>query len=161
MKQSHKIGIVFGITSGIITTTGLMVGLSAGTHSRLAVIGGILTIAIADSMSDALGIHLSEESNKKISHREVWEATILTFLTKLIFSSSFIIPILLFSLGTAIIINIAVGLTILSILSYSIAKHKNESPLAAILEHLATAIVVIIATHYLGELIYKYFNTAI
>ena len=62
MKHSVKTGFTFGLTSGIITTLGLMVGLHSGTHSPRAVIGGILTIAIADAFSDALGIHLSEES---------------------------------------------------------------------------------------------------
>ena len=54
MKQSLKTGFSFGLTSGVITTLGLMVGLNAGTHSRLAVIGGIVTIAVADALSDAL-----------------------------------------------------------------------------------------------------------
>lgn len=40
-----------------------MIGLMAGTHSKLAVLGGILTIAIADAMSDALGIHISQEGS--------------------------------------------------------------------------------------------------
>jgi len=31
-----------------------MVGLAEGTHLKIAVIGGILTIAIADAFSDAL-----------------------------------------------------------------------------------------------------------
>ncbi|HID20408.1 MAG TPA: hypothetical protein EYP28_05685, partial [Methanophagales archaeon] len=62
MKHSLKIGFSFGLTSAIITTLGLMVGLHSGTHSKLVVIGGVLTIAIADAFSDALGIHISEES---------------------------------------------------------------------------------------------------
>ncbi len=65
MKLSYIKGISFGLTSGIITTLGMIVGLHAGTHSRLAVIGGVLTIAIADAFSDALGIHISEESQNK------------------------------------------------------------------------------------------------
>ena len=52
MKRSLKSGFGFGITSGIVTTLGLIVGLSSGTHSELAVIGGILSIAIADGLSD-------------------------------------------------------------------------------------------------------------
>lgn len=40
-------GVHFGLTSGVITTLGLMVGLHSGTHSLRAVAGGILTIAIA------------------------------------------------------------------------------------------------------------------
>lgn len=66
MKNSLKIGICFGITSGIITTLGLMMGLESGTNSRLVVLGGIFTIAIADAFSDALGIHISEESQKVV-----------------------------------------------------------------------------------------------
>ena len=63
MKKSLKTGISFGLTSGTITTLGLMIGLNSGTNSRGIVIGGILTIAIADSFSDALGIHISEEAD--------------------------------------------------------------------------------------------------
>jgi hypothetical protein len=45
MKLSFKTGLSFGLTSGVITTLGLMVGLHSGTHSRTVVIGGIVTIA--------------------------------------------------------------------------------------------------------------------
>ncbi|PIU42967.1 MAG: hypothetical protein COS98_00120, partial [Parcubacteria group bacterium CG07_land_8_20_14_0_80_35_11] len=78
MKHSLRVGFSFGLTSGIITTLGLMVGLHSGTHSKIAVIGGILTIAIADAFSDALGIHISEESEEKHTEKEIWESTIST-----------------------------------------------------------------------------------
>jgi hypothetical protein len=94
-KHSLKVGFSFGITSGVITTLGLMVGLHSGTHSKFIVIGGILTIAIADAFSDALGIHISEESEGKHNSREIWESTICTFFAKFVFSLIFIIPILL------------------------------------------------------------------
>ena len=44
MKESLRTGIAFGLTSAVITTLGLMVGLHSGTHSKIVVIGGILTI---------------------------------------------------------------------------------------------------------------------
>ena len=78
MKHSLKVGFNFGLTSGIITTLGLMVGLHASTHSKLVVIGGILTIAIADALSDAIGIHIAEESENKHTAKEVWESTFST-----------------------------------------------------------------------------------
>jgi len=65
MKNSIKKGLGFGLTSGIITTLGLMIGLYFSTKSMLAVIGGIIIIAVADSLSDSLGMHISEETNKK------------------------------------------------------------------------------------------------
>ena len=125
-KHSLKIGISFGITSGIITTLGLMVGLNSGTHSQATIIGGILTIAIADSFSDALGIHVSEESEGKHTEREIWESTVFTFLAKFIFASIFIIPILFLELSIAIIVSIIFGLSLLSILSFLLSRKQNS-----------------------------------
>ncbi|MEO0295700.1 MAG: hypothetical protein ABIM85_06725, partial [candidate division WOR-3 bacterium] len=106
MRHSITVGFAFGMTSGIITTMGLMVGLFSGTSSRLAVIGGILTIAIADAFSDALGIHISEESENVHTGKEIWVSTISTFLAKFIFASTFILPVLFLKLNLAVIVNI-------------------------------------------------------
>jgi hypothetical protein len=57
-----QVGMSFGLVSGVITSLGLVVGLTVGTQSRIAVIGGIVTIAIADSLSDALGIPYGQET---------------------------------------------------------------------------------------------------
>ena len=151
MKHSLKTGFSFGLTSGIITTLGLMVGLHSGTHSKLVVLGGILTIAIADAFSDALGIHVSEESENKHTTKEIWESTICTFVTKFIFAATFLVPVLLFSLMTAIVVSVVWGLSMLAIFSYYIAKEQREKPWKVIGEHLLIAVVVIIITHYVGE----------
>ena len=153
MKLSIRKGFSFGLTSGIITTLGLMVGLHSSTHSNLFIIGGILIIAIADAMSDALGIHVSEESENKHSSKEIWESTISTFLSKFVFALTFIIPFLFLQLTTAVIICIVWGLSLISIFSYYIAKKQNIKPYKVILEHLIIAIIVIIVTHYIGDLI--------
>jgi len=84
MKDSLRTGISFGLTSAIITTLGLMVGLHSGTGSKMVVLGGVFTIAIADAFSDALGIHISEESENVHTVGQIWGATIATFLAKLI-----------------------------------------------------------------------------
>jgi len=82
LQHSIKVGLSFGLTSGVITTLGLMVGLYSGTQSERAVIAGILTIAIADSMSDALGIHMVEESEGIHTPLEIWTSTLTTFFIK-------------------------------------------------------------------------------
>jgi len=156
-SQAIKGSSSFGVTSGIITTLGLIVGINASTHSKAAVIGSILTIAVADSFSDALGIHFSEESGND-DDTAVWEATIVTFLTKLLIPLTFIIPVLLFKLDTAIWVNIIWSFSILTILSYILAKHHRKDPKMAILEHLFITIVVIIITFYLGGWIENYFK---
>jgi len=160
MKNPFKIGFCFGLTSGIITTLGLMVGLHSGTHSSLAVIGGVLTIAIADAFSDALGIHISQESQYHHTAKEIWESTLATFLSKFFFALTFLIPIFLFqnSLTNAIYISIIWGLFALGVLSFIVAKYRKEKPWKVILEHLLIALVVIIITHYAGDLIALTFN---
>jgi VIT1/CCC1 family predicted Fe2+/Mn2+ transporter len=158
MKNSLKIGICFGITSGIITTLGLMTGLQSGTNSKLVVLGGIFTIAIADAFSDSLGIHISEESQKENTPKEVWESTIATFLAKFLFALTFTIPVMLFaSLNTAMTVSILWGLSVLSILTYITSRAEHEKPWKPILEHLFTAILVIVITHYVGDFIGKHF----
>ncbi|MFA7685755.1 MAG: hypothetical protein WCX95_03060 [Candidatus Gracilibacteria bacterium] len=156
MKNSLKIGICFGITSGIITTLGLMMGLESGTNSKLAVLGGIFTIAIADAFSDALGIHISEESQKGNTSRHVWESTIATFLAKFIFALTFAIPVMTLSLPIAMIVSIIWGLSVLCVLTFITSRAANEKPWNPIFEHLLTAIVVITITHFVGDLISKY-----
>jgi len=158
MKHSLKTGFSFGSASGIITTLGLMVGLHSGTGSKSVIVGGILIIAIADAFSDALGIHISEESENKHTTKEIWEATLSTFLSKFAFTLTFIVPLLLFQLSTAIIVSIAWGLSLLCIFSFFIAKEQKAKPWRAIGEHLAIAVAVIIATHYVGDWISSAFG---
>lgn len=150
MKQSIKTGLCFGLTSGTITTLGLMVGLAAGTSSKAAVIGGLITIAIADAMSDALGIHISEESKDGHSKDHVWEATATTFFTKLFYALTYVIPVLLFDLDQAVIVNIVWGVFVLSAVSFAIARSQCEKARHMIAEHVSIALIVVLITHKVG-----------
>ncbi|MFH1133712.1 MAG: hypothetical protein V1735_04420 [Nanoarchaeota archaeon] len=152
MEHSVKVGFSFGVASGIITTLGLMVGLEA-TASKAVVLGGIITIAIADAFSDALGIHMSEESEGKHSAKEVWTATVATWLTKFIVACTFIIPVLLLPLHTAVIVSVIWGLSVLSVRSYFLAKAEKTKAWHVIGEHLLIAVVVIIVTHIVGDFV--------
>jgi len=158
MKHSFTTGLSFGSTSGIITTMGLMIGLHSGTHSRIAILGGILTIAIADAFSDALGIHISEESENKHSTIEIWEATVFTFLAKFFTALTFVIPVLFLEVTVAIYVNILWGMLFLSITSYFMSKKQGISPGMVITEHLIIAVFVVIIVHFVGDLIYKLFG---
>lgn len=132
----------------------MLVGLSSGTQLKHVVLSGILIVAISDAFSDALAMHVSEESGSKTTKtRETWESAISTFVFKLIFASSFIIPVLLFNLKTAVIVSIIWGLFLLTTFSYYISKKTNHSPLKLITEHVSIAILVIIITHFTGILI--------
>jgi VIT1/CCC1 family predicted Fe2+/Mn2+ transporter len=157
VKRSHKSGLGFGVASGIITPLGLIAGLYSGTQSALIIVGGILTIAIADAFSDSLGIHFSKKSDRQYSLKEVWEATITTFVTKFFFAIMFIVPFLLLPVKVAVVSSIAWGAFLLSAFTFFIARSRNECPWWSIGEHLLIATVVVVMTYYLPILIQSYF----
>lgn len=157
MNNAYKTGIGFGLTSGIITTLGLMIGLYSGTHSKIAVIGGIITIAIADALSDSLGIHISQESSGA-SIKKVWQSTILTFITKFFVAISFIMPFLFLTLEDAVFISVVYGIGLLGLFSYYIAVKRKEKPFKVILEHLTLAFLTIIITYLVGTWVSNFFS---
>jgi VIT1/CCC1 family predicted Fe2+/Mn2+ transporter len=151
MNDSLRTGICFGLTSAVITTLGLMVGLHSGTGSKMVVIGGIITIAIADAFSDALGIHVSEESENIHTTKQIWISTIATFMAKFFFALTFLIPVIFLPLSTAIIVSLVWGLSILTALSHIIAKMQSKRPWKVVGEHVLIAVVVIVITHLVGD----------
>ena len=159
VKKSINFGFSFGLTSGVITTLGLIIGLYSGTHLKSIIIGGILIIAFADAFSDSLGIHISKESEKKSTKKEIWKATVFSFLTKLIVALTFLIPIILFKLSSAILISLIWGLFLISILSYKIARTRKKNPLKVMGEHLIIAIIVIVLSNVIGKFISNLFGT--
>lgn len=150
MSLSIKKGLSFGLTSGVITTLGTVVGISASTSSRLAVIAGIAAIAIADAFSDAVAMHVSEESEGIHSRSALWEATIATFLAKFIFAMTFVIPIWFLALDTAVLVDLVWGLSIMTVFNFLLARSQKEKAFRVIAEHLAIAIVVVLTTYFVG-----------
>jgi VIT1/CCC1 family predicted Fe2+/Mn2+ transporter len=128
-----------------------MVGLHSGTHSRTVVIGGIVTIAIADAMSDALGIHVSEESKNSGPTRQIWEATVATFVAKFVIAMTFVAPVVSRPLDQAIVISVIWGLLLLAVLSFFVARAQAIPPWKVIGEHLLIALCVVVITHAVGN----------
>jgi len=157
INGSIKKGFGFGLTSGIITTLGLIVGLYFSTHSKMIVIGGILMIAVADSMSDALGMHIAEEFDGKNSFRDIWFATGSTFLFKFIFALLFIVWFLLFDVGLAVLISVIWGVFLIIAFSYYLARSNKAPVFRVILEHVTIMSVVIVLTYFVGNFIDKVF----
>lgn len=158
MKETLLKGLGFGLTSGAITTLGIIVGLHSGTHSKLAVLAGILVLAIADAMSDAIGIHISEEAEGEHASKEIWEATIFTFSSKFAFALSFVPMIVLLEDSTAILASVVWGLFLIVVVSFSTAKLQNKDVYRAIAEHLLVTVVVIVVAHYFGDVVYGFFG---
>lgn len=158
MRQAFKTGASFGLTSGVLTTLGLIVGLYAGTRSKLAVVGGIFTVAVADALSDALGMHLHEEAENQHTPQQIWAASGATFITKLVTSLSFLVPLFTLELPAAVVASVVWALVLLAWLSYRLAVAQGESPWRAIAEHLTIAAAVVLITHLVGVWVARTFG---
>jgi VIT1/CCC1 family predicted Fe2+/Mn2+ transporter len=157
-SDGARTGLFFGATSGVITTIGLITGLNAGTHSMAAVMGGVFVIAVADSMSDALGIHLAEESDPNATTHHIWSATISTFVNKFVFAISFAVPLLLLPLDQAVIASLVWGMLVIVVLSYFLARAQKASPILIVAEHLGIAILVVVLSHLIGAWVGRTFS---
>jgi len=158
IRKSFKVGVSFGMVSGVLTTLGLLIGLGVSTQSKAAVIGGVLTIAIADALSDAFGVHLSQEASGDSSTRHVWEATVSTFLSKFIFALTFLIPVYFFNIKYAIIVSSLWGFFLIGFLSILISKGMGKKEkLEVVLEHFVLFLLITFSSYFIGILIDRLF----
>jgi VIT1/CCC1 family predicted Fe2+/Mn2+ transporter len=135
-----------------------IIGLSKSGNPQLSIVGSLLVIAIADNISDTLGIHIYQESDLKNS--EVVRAnTFFNFLTRFLVILVFILLVLFLPIEYAIIFSIVWGISLLAFLSYFIAKEQKVNPYMAIFKHVTVAVLVIIISSFLSEWIMNVFAT--
>jgi len=147
----------FGATSAIVTSLALIVGLDSSANPKLTIIGSLLLLAIADNISDSLGIHIYQES-QLLSPNAIKVSTFTNFITRLLITLSFVLLVIFLPLGYAIIFSVVFGLLLLAIMSYFIAKYQKVNPYSAIFQHVGLAVLVIIMSHFLGNWIMGMFT---
>lgn len=143
---------IFGATSAIITNMAIIAGFHNSTNARLSIIGSLLAIALADNLSDSMGIHIYQEAETTRA-RDVWFATFTNFSARLLVSFGFIAIVFWLPMNIAVYVATVYGLIMLATFSYIIAKIKNVHPIYAVIEHVLIAIVVIYLSNYLGSFI--------
>lgn len=156
---SHQVitAISFGLTTAVITSLGMIVGMHSATSSRLAVVAGIVIMAFADGLSDAVSLHTAEEAEveeeeSKHTAKEIWLTTLLAFISVSGFTLTFAIPILFLPSYSAIVVAIVWGMLLLILLNLYIAKIRRENPMKLLLEHIFLAVVVIVISYFVGNL---------
>jgi vacuolar iron transporter family protein len=146
----HERRFIFGATTAVITNMGLITGLFFIPNAKMTIIGSILVIALADNISDSLGIHIFQEA-EKLKIKEVWLSTLTNFLTRFLVSMVFVLVISLMPIEEAVVGLVVLGMALLAVISFFVARSQNRNPLFAIAEHIGIAILVILASHWIGE----------
>lgn len=149
-KELEIGGITFGLASGVLTTLGMIIGINAATSSRTAIIASILTIAISDSLSDALGMYLSEESRLDEQKQSVKIISLFTFLGRFFFSAIFLIPFIFLPIVSAVKISVVFGVLLIAIASIIIARRRKEPIIKTTLMYIFWVIIVITLSYFIG-----------
>ena len=148
----------FGISGAVLTTLGVTMGLVSTTSSVKVIIGGIISIAAADSMADAMGMYATKKAERGVSNKTAINCAKNVFLSKVFFTLSFAIPYLLFPLGTAMIVAIIWGLILISFMNIIIAFMQEEHLGKAVLKYVTITGIVLTLSRIVGKLVDAYFK---
>ena len=91
---------------------------------------GYHAIAVADALSDALGIHLAEEADPNATQHHIWSATVTTFLTKFVFAISFAVPVLLLLIVLLALIGTLAILMVVVLVGFSLVFGRTDRTVA-------------------------------
>ena len=152
--MTHLTKFSFGTTSAVVTSLAFVVGLSGA--SKATIILSLLVFALADNISDSLGIHIFQESDLKDS-RVVSVSTVFNFFTRLSLVIIFVLIVAFLPIDYAVIVSLIYGLSVLSVLSYLIAKERKSSVYTSIFGHVAIAILVIAVSYVFRVWISNFF----
>jgi len=149
-----KIGNVsFGGTAAIVTSVALIFGLDAATATKSAIVSGLLIIALADNLTDALSMHIYQESERRLQPREAFIATWSNFATRLMLALTFVLLVVLLPITSAVIASAVWGLSLLIALTWALARERKVSFVAELGKHCAAALAVILASRGIGAFI--------
>ncbi len=149
-----KIGNVsFGSTAAIVTSVALIFGLDAATATKSTIMSGLLIVALADNLTDALSMHIYQESDRRLDSREAFIATWSNFVTRLLLSLTFVLLVVLLPIASAVIASAAWGLALLIALTWALARERRVSFAVELGKHCAAAVAVVLASRGIGALI--------
>lgn len=146
-------GFAFGATAAIMTSMALIVGLGSANSGKTGIVGGLLIIAIADNLSDTMGIHIYEECRGEAT--TAVRTSVSNYFTRLFVACSFVALVLVLPLGPARWVSVAWGAFLLSALTYLIAKSRSVKPVPEVAKHLFVAAAVVVLSQLIGSLIAK------
>ena len=149
--------VSFGGTSAIVTSTALIVGFSATAASVPPMIAGLLILGVADNITDSLSIHVYQES-ERLKARPAFPATLSNFATRLAISLTFVLLVLSLPAAYALYPSIAWGLSLLTGLTWLVARQRGASVAREVCKHVAAAVLAVAVSRAIGMLILAYFH---
>jgi VIT1/CCC1 family predicted Fe2+/Mn2+ transporter len=151
MKRLTRIS--FGSTAALVTNMALVTGMDAIGASRPTIVAALLIAALADNLTDALSIHIYQES-ERLEPREAFVGTLSNFAARLTVSLTFVSLVVLLPAALVVPVSIIWGTLLLTALTYLLARERQVSVAPEIGKHLLSAAAVLVISrgiaHYLA-----------
>ncbi len=123
--------IIFGINDSLVSTVGFLAGISVAGVPRTTIVLTGIVYALVESFSMAMGDFLSEESaeeymNKSsVSKRPSVIAALLMFISCILASLIPLIPYMLFTSGSALVVSVCLSVLALFIVGILSARFSR------------------------------------
>ncbi|OGZ36470.1 MAG: hypothetical protein A3D38_02470 [Candidatus Portnoybacteria bacterium RIFCSPHIGHO2_02_FULL_40_23] len=161
LKEIHEDylrSIIFGFQDALVSTTGVIAGVAAGTSVKeIVILAGIVTITV-EALSMGAGQYMSEKAVHQLD-KTGKHTDNLYMVGGLMFTSYFLgglvplVPIFLFSLPLSSFISVGAALIGLFVLGYLKAKIVKENPLKSALEILVLGGIATVIGLIVGKLL--------
>lgn len=139
IHEDYLRSIIFGFQDSLVSTTGVIAGVSAGTnHKELIILAGVVTITV-ESLSMGAGQYMSEKSvhqmDKSGKHTDnLYVGGILMAISYFLGGLVPVVPIVLFELPLSTTLSIFFALCGLFILGYFKAHIVKVNPFKSAIE---------------------------
>lgn len=138
LNKEYLQSAMFGLNDALVSTTGVMVGISAGTSDKsLIILAGAVTILV-EALSMGSGQYLSlksaQEYQDKTNRREATISGVVMYLSYIIGGLVPLLPIIFLPVEWSSIAAIIASLTGLLVLGYVKGKIVKASPWRSALE---------------------------
>lgn len=138
LKREYLQSAMFGFNDALVSTTGVIVGISTGTgNKQVVILAGFVTILV-EALSMGTGQYLSSKSVHQLSHNKSFVTSVTSGL--IMFCAYFLaglvplIPIFLFPIEWSRYVAIVAALVGLFTLGYFKGKFVKVSPIRSALE---------------------------
>ncbi|MBD3259820.1 hypothetical protein GF371_04300 [Candidatus Woesearchaeota archaeon] len=152
-KNEGLQGLTYGAMSSIIVVSAIIAGLSV-IHNQVLLFVGIIVTGVGDALADAVGFHVSEETEKFHNQREVWKSTFFVFISKIAVVAILLVPILFLELQIATIVSFVIAMILIVLISAMVCKlNKKFTCWKLSLEYIFFAVLAILISYGLGKLV--------
>ena len=151
-SKAFRQGVSFGIISSAMTALGISLSQWSSNGQFKAIVASIVGLSIANALADAFSIYMSDRAVGK-DIEGLMSGSIVAVI-EFFAPYLFLVPFILFDKLTAVIVNALVGVVLVGMTGYSIAKSqgRTEKQIAEdMVLYVGVTMAIMVATYYAGR----------